>query len=63
MLPVKASCAQALPQTKPKNAARTAPHSNLLHRFISLPPQKISREIADHCCVSSKYSPTLTRSG
>jgi len=38
MLPVKASCAQALPQTKPKNAARTALHSDRLQRFISLPP-------------------------
>src|ERR1035438_5203377 len=59
MLPVKASCAQAPPQTKPKNAARTAPQSNRLHRFISLPPRKLSCEIADHCCDLRKQFPII----
>jgi hypothetical protein len=63
MLPVKASCAQAPPQTKPKNAARTALHSNLLHRFIYVPPQKIPVKLLIIAASSSKTALSLTRSG
>jgi hypothetical protein len=62
MAPVKESAAQALPQPKPKSAARTALHSNLLHRFISLPPQKFPVKLPILAASSSKIFPWLTRS-
>jgi hypothetical protein len=63
MLPVKESAAQALPQPKPKSAARTALHSNLLHRFMSLPPQKVPVILLILAASSSKTSLWLIRSG
>jgi hypothetical protein len=63
MLPVKASAAHALPQPKPKSAARTALHNNLLRSFISLPPQKFPVKLLIIAASTSDSCPSQIRSG